>query len=303
MKPLIPYFEPIAIHLWGNVAIHGFGILVALGMILGARMAQWKAERDGLDPELINRFLGWVVVGVFVGGHLGHALMYDLDKTLADPLYLLKVWDGLSSFGGFTASTILGIWFFRNEDKKVRDENKRRIKDGEPRLQRLNIWGYADVILFGLTVGWMLGRFGCFSAHDHPGTPTDFYLGVYGICPDQPITVACHDMGLYEALLSGMMAIAFVILDRKPRFPGFFTGLFIAIYGPIRFGMDFLRTAEVDVSNRTLGLTPAQFGSVVLTALGIAILVNRRNKTPLRTELSVGTGAGGDDGAGAAPQA
>ena len=114
---------------------------------------------------------------------------------------------------------------------------------------------------------------------------------MYGICPDQPITVACHDMGLYEALLSGIMAIVFVILDRKPRFPGFFTGLFIAIYGPIRFGMDFLRTAEVDVSNRTLGLTPAQFGSVVLTALGIAILVNRRNKTPLRTELAQGTAA------------
>lgn len=282
MKPLIPYFEPIAIPLWGDVAIHGFGILVALGMILGAKTAQWKAERDGLDPEVVNRFLGWVVVAVFVGGHLGHALMYDLDKTLEDPLYLLKVWDGLSSFGGFAASVVLGLIFFRREDIKIRDENKRRLKDGEPRLQRVNVWAWGDVLLFGLTVGWMLGRLGCFSAHDHPGTATDFYLGVYGICPDQPITVACHDMGLYEAILSGAMALLFLWLDRKPRYPGFFLGLFIAIYGPARFLMDFLRTAEVDVTNRLLGLTPAQYGSLILAAIGFWILWTRREKEPIR---------------------
>ena len=55
-----------------DFAIHGFGILVALGFMWGSRMSMRKVARDGLDPELVNRIVGWMVAGVFVGGHLGH---------------------------------------------------------------------------------------------------------------------------------------------------------------------------------------------------------------------------------------
>lgn len=282
MHPLIPYFEPLKFTLWGNVAIHGFGILVAAGIILGGRLGQWKAEQDGLQGELINRFLGWIVVGIFVGGHLGHALFYQPEHYLENPWELLKFWDGLSSYGGFIGCVVLGILFFRNEDKRVRDENRRRVGGGEPRLPRIDVWAYADALLVGFTLGWFFGRLGCFSAHDHPGTVTNFWLGVYGMCRDQPRTVACHDMGLYEAIFSGLQCLLFLALNKRPRFPGFFVGLWLAMYGPLRFGMDFFRTSDVD--SRYFGLTPAQYGAAVMTVAGIAILVARRNVPPVRVQ-------------------
>ncbi|MDP6932787.1 MAG: prolipoprotein diacylglyceryl transferase, partial [Myxococcota bacterium] len=191
MQPLIPYFEPFRIPLFGDVAIHGFGILVATAFIVGIRAAMNKCERENLDPDIINRLTTWLVVGVFVGGHLGDVLFYRPAEYLQDPIEILKVWKGMSSFGGFIGCTLLTIWFFRKE--------------------KVPFFPYGDTLCYGASIAWVFGRLGCFSAHDHPGIETDFYLGVYGICPgyEGSDITACHDMGLYEAIWAGCTYLLF----------------------------------------------------------------------------------------------
>ena len=156
MKPLIPWFEPPVIHIplgpIGTVPLYGFGILVATGFIMGGRVAQDRAKALGLDPEVINRLIGWLVFGTFVGGHVGYGLMYKPDEYLAHPIEFLKAWQGLSSFGGFVVCVPISIWFFRKE--------------------RVPVWPFVDCLAHGLAIGWFFGRMGCFVAHDHPGTPT-----------------------------------------------------------------------------------------------------------------------------------
>lgn len=269
MKPLIPCFEPFAIPLFGDVSIHMFGILVAAGFLLGGNIAQQKAKKFGVDPEFVNQLIGWLVLGTFVGGHLGHLLFYEPALLAEDfaaitsgnfklmDLHLVQVWHGLSSFGGFMVCIPLSIWFFR-------------------RYQQ-SFWPHADGLAIGFSLGWFLGRMGCFSAHDHPGPVSDFILAVPGAChaPDGVLNcaVACHDMGLYEALWSGFTWVLFEVLDRKPRFTGFYVGLLPTMYGPYRFLSDFVRSSPIDV--RYLGLTPAQYGSILLTAVGLWILYTR----------------------------
>ena len=85
MHPLIPYFERIEIPIGGVINIHGFGILVAVGFITGSWLAARKATRDGLDSDIINRWVTWLIAGVFIGGHLGHALFYEPAEHFAEP--------------------------------------------------------------------------------------------------------------------------------------------------------------------------------------------------------------------------
>jgi prolipoprotein diacylglyceryltransferase len=60
--------------------------------------------------------------------------------------------------------------------------------------------------------------------------------------------------------------------NRKVR-PGFFLALFSATYAPIRFLMDFLRNTDLDQADvRWLGLTPAQYGMLLLTGVGLVLL-------------------------------
>jgi phosphatidylglycerol:prolipoprotein diacylglycerol transferase len=269
MKPIIPCFEPYSIPLFGGVAIHMFGILVALGFLLGGNLAQRKANKLGVDPEFINQLIGFLVLGTFVGGHLGHMLFYEPQLLVDDfrmltsgkvdllKLNLLQVWHGLSSLGGFLFCIPVTIWFFWKH--------------------RQPFWPHADALSFGFALGWFFGRMGCFSAHDHPGPLSNFFLAVPGACPTADGTLncaqACHDMGLYEALWSGVTWVLFELLDRKPRFTGFYVGLLPLLYGPYRFASDFLRSSPVDV--RYLGLTPAQYGALVLTGLGVWVMITR----------------------------
>lgn len=247
MKPLIPEFEQPVFNIplgpladvvgFESIPLHGFGLLVAAGFLIGGRIAMRRADRVGLDSEMINKLIGWLVLGTFVGGHVGYGLMYEPDKYLSNPIEFLKVWQGLSSFGGFVVCAPLAAFFlYRN---------------------RLPVWAYLDCLAYGLTVGWFLGRMGCFVAHDHPGTPTNFFLGVYATCPGQGSDIACHDMGLYEALFSLTLFGVFYLLDRTPRVPGFYPLLLGAAYGPVRFAMDFLRPESTDA--RYFGLTPGQY--------------------------------------------
>ncbi|MFT4974610.1 MAG: phosphatidylglycerol:prolipoprotein diacylglycerol transferase [Myxococcota bacterium] len=279
MQPLIPYFDPIQIPL-GPVSVHGFGILVAIGFITGSWLAMRKARKDGLDPDIINRAVTWIIAGVFIGGHLGHALFYEPAEHFADPIKFLMFWKGLSSTGGFIGCTILTILFLRRENARVRRENVVLKEAGEPLKRPIWVIPYGDTLMYGLSLGWFFGRLGCFSAHDHPGTATDFYLGVYGMCPDQPVTIACHDLGLYEAIWAGGMFLLFLFLNRKPRFQGFYIGLLCVAYGPFRLFLDAFRHPATDV--RYFGLTPAQYGSVVIGLIGVYILYSQRKTTPIQ---------------------
>lgn len=300
MHPLIPFYPvpvfEIPIPGFGTLPIHGFGLLVALGFIFGGNVAMERARKSGLDPEVINRLLSWLVVGTFIGGHVGYGLMYKPAEYLANPIEFLKVWQGLSSFGGFVVCVPLSFWFFRKE--------------------KLPIWPYMDSLAIGLSLGWFLGRMGCTVAHDHPGTPSDFWLAKYcrpveghtlvlpnwmmesghqdfrwGPCAQvgAPITdlhnqlnlsgysgvVSAHDMGFYEALWSLSVFFLFVLLDRWPRRPGFYVTLLGVLYAPVRFFMDYLRPTTTDVryltdlihpagvDPRYYGLTPGQMWSIV----------------------------------------
>lgn len=263
MHPLIPWFEPpvfkIPIGDW-TLPLHGFGILVATGFVLGGKVAMGRAKALGLDPEVINRLIGWLVAGTFIGGHVGYGLMYKPAEYFANPLLFLQVWQGLSSFGGFVVCVPIAVWFFRSE--------------------KVAIWPYLDCLAYGLTIGWFFGRMGCFVAHDHPGTVTQFWLGVNGMCPGQGHDVACHDLGLYEALWSLAMFGVFTAIRKIPARPGTWVLALGVSYGPTRFFMDFFRPESTDV--RYFGYTPGQYWAAVFTAAAVAFLVQRMRSTDPR---------------------
>jgi phosphatidylglycerol:prolipoprotein diacylglycerol transferase len=120
----------------------------------------------------------------------------------------------------------------------------------------------ADAIGFGFPFAWVFGRLGCALAHDHVGIPTDHWLGVR--FPEGPR----FDLGLLELLYTIPIAALFFALDRKPRPTGFFLGLFLTLYAPVRFAMDTLRTGDA----RYLGWTPGQYVSILALLAGATIL-------------------------------
>ena len=118
-----------------------------------------------------------------------------------------------------------------------------------------------------------LGRVDVF-AHDHPGIRSDFPLAVKGICRDAwgNTAIACHDLG-YMKRCGPVHWLHCVFINKQTPLPGFFLAFIPMYYGPVRFSFDYLRTNDV----RYLGLTPAQYGALLLFCVGATVLaVNHR---------------------------
>jgi len=161
---------------------------------------------------------------------------------------LLKVWKGLSSFGGFIGG-IFGFLLFIYV-KKVRS----------PLL-------HAECILQGLVLGWIFGRLGCTVIFDHPGQFSNFFLAF-----QQPAG-ARHNLGFYEFLFTLLILLpATLVLHHLKVRPGTYSAAVLLLYTPVRFFLDFLRVGvEQNGDIRYLGLTPGQYGSLILFMLGVVI--------------------------------
>ncbi len=261
--PLFPYITlpeltlVPARFLWGfpsiPISIKPFGALVATGVYLGAYLTLRRAKRLGLDEKVMGSFIAWVVGLGFVGGHVLDLVFYYPERLMADPLSLFKLWDGLSSFGGFTGAFIgMLIWRAR---------------------YRVPVLPYADNVMAMLPVGWAFGRTGCATAHDHPGIASDSWLAVSFPGGSR------FDLGLLEMLLTLPLMFAFLWLARKPRPWGFFSAIACVSYAPIRFALDFLRERDSvpgdvhgAIDPRYFYLTPAQWECFALLGFGVFLL-------------------------------
>ena len=262
---MLPYFEQPVWQI-GPLAIHGFGVAVAVAAWFGLTIVQQRFARLGLDPLLGQRLGGWMLFGGILGAHLFAVLFYFPHKLRNDPWLILRVWEDISSFGGLLGGLAAALLFFATRARDV---------DRHSRL------AYLDAIAFVFPAALAIGRFGCVLAHDHPGTVTTFPLaislrtdaaleylgGVYraaGLAlPEAAPTMGFHDLGLYEFLFLSLAVVPlFVRWNRRNRPAGFYLVAFAALYLPVRFGFDMLRVGDV----RYIGLTPAQWVAALIMA-------------------------------------
>lgn len=266
MFAAIPFFElrvyNLAVPGIGNLPLDPWAILVCIGFVVGLEIARYRAIRLGLDVrDLVDGALVTVGMG-FVVAHIVTVVFYFPERLREEGmLSILKVWEGFSSTGGFIGA-VIGAFLFYRVWKKL------------PALR------YADTICYGFPFGWFFGRLGCGSVHDHVGSLTSFPLAMdfdhgFGPWVDGSAWVhgIRHELGLYEAVYLIPVMIAFWALGRKDRVPGFFLGLFGALYAPVRFVFEFLRNHDLEHQDaRYFGLTPAQYGMIVLFVVAVAFL-------------------------------
>ena len=231
-------------------------------MLFGVWLATKRSREQGLDPQELGNLATWILLPAFVGARLMHVFGYHWTYYQQHMSEIWRLWEGgMSSYGGFLGAGIGGVTYL------LRSKN--------------DFWHYADVASYGFIPGWTIGRIGCFSIHDHPGRISDFFLAtemkVLPIGQMHYVIQARHELGLYDGLLSALIWLGFWLSDRRPRFHGFFLGWMCVAYALPRFFLDYLRATDLSMADtRYAGLTPAQYGSIILVLLGGWILWTRR---------------------------
>lgn len=271
----IPFWHPDAINI-GPLELHPFGILVATGVLTGVHvMGRW-ADRDGLDQRHVQGLVWYCVIIGFICAHVFDVLAYQPGKLADDPLLLIKLWQGISSYGGFLGGVIgyiVYVWRYK-----------------------IPVGPYADACLIAFIPGFTFGRMGCSVAHDHIGAYTeDFFLATeytsevirryaFGSPPGGLQPGLHHNLGFYELLFMLILCLVLFLADQWRNRPhGFLAALMGTLYAPVRFIMEFFRD-NPDADPRYLGFTPAQWLSIVLFSVGVYVLIRlakHGSRTPI----------------------
>lgn len=274
----------------GPIPFQTFGIMVAIGVVVGITVAARLGEQVGRPADdTINLGVKLAVAGV-VGSRVTWVLTH-LDR-IDSPIDLIAVWEGGLQFsGGFIAAVLVGLPTFLRWD-------------------RLTRWRMLDRVILGLALGLAIGRIGCYAVGEHLGGLTSFPLATrYEGGPTREgngadgrlleVGDVIHNTSLYEMLHVFVLAGVLWWLIRRRSTPGTAFGVFLVWYGVGRFATDFLRIYDGTI----LGLTGAQWMSLALVPTGIWVLLRVRPRLARADAAARHDGAAGEDGAADGPGA
>ncbi|HOX01682.1 MAG TPA: prolipoprotein diacylglyceryl transferase [Candidatus Paceibacterota bacterium] len=245
----------------GPVTVTWYGLLVTAGFLAGLLNARRRAPRAGLSGDTVMDLGFWLMIGAMLGGRLYYVAANWSDYYAHQPMreILMIHHGGLVFHGGLIGAVLAGYLYVRRRG--------------------LPFWNLADVLAPGIALGHAIGRVGCWINGCCYGIPTQMpwaihYPPDYGV-PGEGV----HPVQLYEAFLDFAL---FVLLARwfgSRRQTGRIFAWYLALYGLVRFGIEFLR-GDSPVRWLPAGLTAAQGVSLLLVAAGLILLAIRRTGGP-----------------------
>jgi phosphatidylglycerol---prolipoprotein diacylglyceryl transferase len=245
----------------GAFEITTFGLMMFLAFIIGGWVLARQFRHYGISEELASSLVVAAALGGIVGAKVYYAILFKDWRLLFDRAGL--VWYG-GLIGGFLACSWL-VWRHR------------------PKIDYLTA---ADAVAPALSIGYALGRIGCFLVGDDYGRPTNAWYGVafpkgappttasslrsFGVDIDPSVPgdaiLRVHPTQLYETFAALLMFGILMWLNRRPHRRGLAWGLFLIMLGIERFLVEIVRAKD----DRFFGaFTVAQLISGLLVLAGI----------------------------------
>ena len=250
----------------GPLAIHWYGIVIGVGIVLCYLYILSELRRRGLTEKPIDDMAFWLVLSGIIGARL-YYVAFSWEYFSVYPMEILKIWKGgLAIHGALIAGAITYAIYMWNK--------------------KLSWKGYLDIMLPGILLAQGIGRWGNFFNNEAFGTPTSLPWKLFipeQFRPSQYIDSSYfHPTFLYESLWDIAGFILLAVLSRKwfpkgaginAKIPnGSIMALYFIWYSFGRFFIESLRTDSLYLGP----LRIAQLMSATLFCMGIFLLVFRR---------------------------
>lgn len=246
----------------GRFTMNSFGLMMALAFISAGFIARWQFKKRGVRPDFVYGLLIAAVIGGLLGAKV-HYLILHPDQW---PRNLLSggglVWFG-GLFGAIIAVVIVTL------------------------ISRQRLAVVMDAGAVAVSVGYAVGRMGCFLNGDDYGVPTDLPWGLAFPNGSPPTTVKVHPTQLYE-IVASLVIFALLVWVISPRFKreGPLIFVYAILAGIERFLVEFIRAND----GVLLGLTQQQWISIGMVIVGIVFTWYFATRGRLRPAVDPATG-------------
>ena len=229
----------------GSFEVTSFGVMVALGALIGLWVFGRELARSGLPASAGDA----AMAGVF-GGLLGAKMLWVAEHLGQEPFRdLILSRGGMSWFGGLVGGVVTALLVMGR--------------------MRLPIVPTLAASTPALAIGHAIGRIGCFLVGDDYGRPSNLPWAVAFPRGLPPTDIPVHPTQLYEMAALFVVAWLLIIWRRRGVADAIVLGRYLVLTGAIRFAIEFVR-----VNARILGpFTLAHLVSLALMIVGAAVLV------------------------------
>lgn len=260
-KLMIHDLSPVAFYL-GSIPIKWYPLAYIISIIAGFFYIKFvaKAYKLNLSYAFMDDLFCWTIVGIIIGGRLGHVIFYDLSYYLKHPTEIVKTWHGGMSFHGGLFGFIIAATIVAKKHK-------------------INPWIILDLSACVVPLGLFLGRIANFINGELFGRATTLPWGVVFNNTGGGNELR-HPSQIYEALTEGLLL--FIIMNALLFFTkarlraGLLSGIFSMLYSIFRFIIEYFKNPDDDQIGFAW-LTMGQILSIVTFILFAGITLVRMN--------------------------
>jgi phosphatidylglycerol:prolipoprotein diacylglycerol transferase len=272
-----PVIFSFKLFVW-TITLRWYGVLVMLGAVVGAWIAEKEIRRRGENGESIWDAMVWVLPLGIIGARLWYVVNNILgggSYYLDNPVKILYVWEGgLHFFGGLLFGAIALYYFLKNNG--------------------MDFWLFLDSIAPAVLIGQALARPANFINQELYGQPTKLPWGIlitnfqsrlpqYSDLTQYPLgTTRFHPTFAYEMILNILLGLLLLWISRQyaeKMKPGAIFSGWLVFAGLARTFIEFFRPDQPRIGDTFV--TYSMFVSLLMAIVGAAMLLIRYGKLQL----------------------
>ncbi|HCY7572378.1 TPA: prolipoprotein diacylglyceryl transferase [Staphylococcus aureus] len=253
------YIDPVAFNL-GPLSVRWYGIIIAVGILLGYFVAQRALVKAGLHKDTLVDIIFYSALFGFIAARI-YFVIFQWPYYAENPGEIIKIWHGgIAIHGGLIGGFIAGVIVCK--------------------VKNLNPFQIGDIVAPSIILAQGIGRWGNFMNHEAHGGPVSrafleqLHLPNFIIENMYINGQYYHLTFLYESIWD---VAGFIILVniRKHLKLGETFFLYLTWYSIGRFFIEGLRTDSLML---TSNIRVAQLVSILLILISISLIVYRRIK-------------------------
>ncbi|HDJ6039674.1 TPA: prolipoprotein diacylglyceryl transferase [Staphylococcus aureus] len=253
------YIDPVAFNL-GPLSVRWYGIIIAVGILLGYFVAQRALVKAGLHKDTLVDIIFYSALFGFIAARI-YFVIFQWPYYAENPGEIIKIWHGgIAIHGGLIGGFIAGVIVCK--------------------VKNLNPFQIGDIVAPSIILAQGIGRWGNFMNHEAHGGPVSrafleqLHLPNFIIENMYINGQYYHPTFLYESIWD---VAGFIILVniRKHLKLGETFFLYLTWYSIGRFFIEGLRTDSLML---TSNIRVAKLVSILLILISISLIVYRRIK-------------------------
>lgn len=238
----------------GGVTVHGYGLMIGLGVLCAVFVAEYRAKKRGFNTDQVFTIFLLVLIFGFIGAKLLFCLV-NIKAVIADPRLILSG-DGFVVYGGIVAGIASVIVYCR--------------------VKKTSFLAYLDLLAPSVALAQGFGRIGCFLAGCCYGRETDSaFCIVFKNSMYAPNGTKLIPTQLIMSAGNFIIALVLLLYAKKERKKGRIVGLYLILYSAGRFVIEFFRN---DHRGAIGFMSTSQFISIFTLILGVLLFAAKQFK-------------------------